>query len=80
MKKRKSETSLVVQGLRLCPFNTGSVGSIPGWGTKIPHAMLCDQKKKKEKKKQGRQERAKHNAASLAQGETPRAQTSTWLW
>ena len=43
MKKRKSETSLVVQGLRLCPFNTGSVGSIPGWGTKIPHAMQCGQ-------------------------------------
>ena len=42
--------------------------SIPDWGTKIPHAMLCDQKKKKEKKKQGRQETAKHNAASLAQG------------
>jgi len=21
----------------------GDTGSIPGWGTKIPHAMQCDQ-------------------------------------
>lgn len=49
--------------------------------TKIPHAMLCDQKKKKEKKKQGQQERAKSTLLSRwPRGETPRAQTSTWLW
>ena len=29
--------SLVVQWLRLCTFNAGSIGWIPGWGTKIPH-------------------------------------------
>ena len=32
------ETSLVVQWLRLCPSTAGGTGSIPGWGTKIPHA------------------------------------------
>ena len=26
------------------------MGSIPGWGTKIPHTTRCGQKKKKEKK------------------------------
>ena len=30
-------TSLAVQWLRLCASNEGSAGSIPGWGTKIPH-------------------------------------------
>ena len=29
-------------------FNAGGVGSIPGQGTKIPHAMQCGQKKKRE--------------------------------
>ena len=37
-------TSLVVQWLRLCACNAGDVGSIPGWGTKIPHASWCSQK------------------------------------
>ena len=26
-------------------FNAGSMGLIPGWGTKIPHAPWCSQKK-----------------------------------
>ena len=29
----------MVQGLRLCASNAGSVGSIPDWGTKLPHAV-----------------------------------------
>ena len=33
-----SKTFLVVQCLRLHTSNTGDVGSIPGWRTKIPHA------------------------------------------
>ena len=39
-------TSLVVLWLRLCASNAGGVGSIPGWGTKIPNAMhaWCSQK------------------------------------
>ena len=37
--------SLAVQWLRLCASNAGSMGSIPGQGTKIPHAMRCGQKK-----------------------------------
>ena len=40
-------TSLVVQWLILCFSNAGGTGSIPGWGTKIPHAMQHSQKKKK---------------------------------
>ena len=31
-------TSLAVQWLGLCTFTVGVVGSIPGQGTKIPHA------------------------------------------
>ena len=30
-------TSLVVENLRLHASNTGDSGSIPGWGTKVPH-------------------------------------------
>ena len=31
-------TSVVVQWLRLCAPNAAGTGSIPGWGTRIPHA------------------------------------------
>ena len=41
------KTSLVVRWLRLCPSSTGGAGLIPGWRTKIPHAVLWGQKKKK---------------------------------
>ena len=33
----------MVQGLRLCPSTARDVGSIPGWGTKIPHAVCHGQ-------------------------------------
>ena len=33
-------TSLVIQWLRLCAFPAGGWRSVPGWGTKILHAML----------------------------------------
>ena len=33
------------------PSNLGNVGLSPGWGTKIPNAVECDQKKKKEREK-----------------------------
>ena len=39
-------TSLVVQWLRFCTSNAGDEGSIPGWGTKIPHALWPKRKKK----------------------------------
>ena len=39
-------TSLAVQWLKLHTSNAGSAGSIPGWGTKIPNATGCGQKKK----------------------------------
>ena len=40
--------SLAVQWLRLHVPDAGGMGLIPGRGTKIPHAMWCGQKKKKE--------------------------------
>ena len=36
----------MVECLGLHASNAGSVGSIPGWGTKIPHAAWCGQKNK----------------------------------
>ena len=39
-------TSLVAQGLRLCAFNVGSTGLIPGQENKIPHAYGVTKKKK----------------------------------
>ena len=51
--KLKAKTigiSLAVQWLRLCPSTAEDAGSIPGQGTKIPHAIQCDHKKKKKAK------------------------------
>ena len=44
------ETSLVVKWLRLHASKAGDVGSIPSWGSKIPHAMLWNQKKQNKTK------------------------------
>ena len=44
---------LAVQWLRLCTSPAGSLGSIPGCGTKIPHAVRCGQKQTKQKPKKG---------------------------
>ena len=41
------ENSLAVQWLGLSAFTAEDLGSIPGWGTKIPQAVQCGQKKKK---------------------------------
>ena len=38
-------TFLVVQWLRLHASTAGGMGSIPGWGTKIPQAMGWGQNK-----------------------------------
>ena len=40
--------SMVVQCLGLCVSPTGGLGSIPGQGSKIPHAAQQQKKKKKE--------------------------------
>ena len=40
-------TSLAVQWLRLQASTAGGMGSVPGLGTKIPHAVQSGQKKKK---------------------------------
>ena len=42
------QTSLENQWLRICTSDAGGVGSIPGWGTKIPHS--CSVAKKLNKK------------------------------
>ena len=42
---------LVVQWLRLHASTAGGTGSIPGWGTKIPHATWHGPEKKKKKRK-----------------------------
>ena len=50
--KKQLRTSLEVPWLRLQASDAGGVGSIPGQGTKIPHATPCSMAKKKNKKKQ----------------------------
>ena len=45
--KEHTGASLAVQWLRLCIYNAGEMGSIPGQETTIPHAMRCSQKKNK---------------------------------
>ena len=42
-------TSLAAQWLRLCTSTAGDMGSIPGGGTKIPHAAPHGQKTKQNK-------------------------------
>ena len=44
-KQKQTQTFLPVQWLRLWALTAGGMGLIPGWGTKIPHAMWCSQKK-----------------------------------
>ena len=39
----------MVQWLRVCVSTAWGRNLIPGWGTKIPHAFRCGQKKKKKK-------------------------------
>ena len=46
-KKIPSSYSLVLQGLGLWVSNGGCTSSIPGWGTKIPHATWCGHKRKR---------------------------------
>ena len=45
VEKQCRGTSLAVQWLRLRAPNAGGTGSIPGWGTKIPHVAQSGQKK-----------------------------------
>ena len=49
VQQKCKETSLVVQCLRLCASTARGMGSIPGWGIKIPHDAKLSQKKKKKK-------------------------------
>ena len=51
LRKTSLRTSLVVQWLELCASSAGGLSSILGWGTKIPQAVRCGQKKKKDLKK-----------------------------
>ena len=47
-KSHQSDTSLVVQWLRLCTSPARDVGLISGWGSKIPRDAWHSQKSKKE--------------------------------
>ena len=49
-------TSLAVQWLRFCASIEVSMGSIPGQGTKIPHAMWPKKKKKQHHKSSRKKE------------------------
>ena len=40
--RKSTENSLAVQQLGLCASRAGDMGSVPGPGTKIPHATLQD--------------------------------------
>ena len=44
---KEGRTSLAVQWLKLLASTAGDMDSIPGCGTKIPHAMVWPEKKKK---------------------------------
>ena len=48
-KRNTFGTFLVVQWLRLHASNAGGTGSIPSWGTKIPHVMRPKDKERKKK-------------------------------
>ena len=53
--------SLAVQWLGLGAFTAGAQGSIPGWGTKIPHdAQHSQTEKKKQQKKEPQDQRYFH--------------------
>lgn len=44
------EGPLIVQWLRLRDSNPGGMGSIPGQGSRVPHAVWPEQLKKKKRK------------------------------
>ena len=67
IKSNSQGTSLAVQWLRLGASTAGGTGSIPGHGTKIPHATLCSQKKKK-----------KSNSQISTWGNCPNVYQVTW--
>ena len=48
----------MVQWLRLHASTAGGTGSIPGWGTKIPHAAQCGKREREGKKKKERKKKA----------------------
>ena len=57
--KQRSGTSRAVQWLRFCASTAGGAGSIPGRGTKIPHAAQHGQKIKKKNKQTNREQTEK---------------------
>ena len=48
VKKKKKKEFPGVCVVRTPCFHRRSTGLIPGWGTKIPHAMWCSQKEIKQ--------------------------------
>ena len=77
IKKMWYRTSLVVQWLRLCTSNAGGVGSIPGQGAKLPHAVQHCQKNPKQTNKQKKM----WGASLVAQWLRIRLPVQgTWVW
>lgn len=50
MRKMCPWTSLAFQWLRPCASSVGDVGSVPGWGTEIPHAAWYGERKREREK------------------------------
>ena len=65
MLKKQCGTSLVVQWLRFYTPDTAGMGSIPGWGTKIPHDAQNGLKKKKKAIK--KEKKKKHHVHLLCE-------------
>ena len=66
IRRDRTGTSLAVQWLRLRASTARGMGSIPGQGTKIPHATWHGQKiKKKKKRRRDRRELVSHQTLVL---------------
>ena len=46
------EKNLAVYPLRLCTSTARNTGSVSDWGNKIPHALWCSQKVRREREKE----------------------------
>ena len=55
-KEDNVRTSPEFQWLRLHASTAGGTDLVPGWGTKIPHAVWCGQKTNKQQQQQQNQE------------------------
>ena len=71
--QREGRTSLAVQWLRPRASTAGGAGSIPGWGTKIPHAKRCSQKKKKNRERERDETKVSNRTLGRLLGRDPQS-------